>query len=76
MKRINSLFVNVNNEAQVEWWDNIAKFVRVKETIRVVKTDTNETSGYIFRLGHGPVEHLVKHLYNKKFVKNEVYVEL
>ena len=45
--KLNSIYLDLSNSKQVEWWNSISKFVKVKHYTTMVETATNKTVGYI-----------------------------
>lgn len=51
MKKVNSVFIDLRNEEQVKWWNEVArKRVRIVSWHTLVETATNKPVGYIFQI--------------------------
>lgn len=67
----NSIFVDYANEAQLNWWNSVAsKFVKVVNSLVVVRTETNETIGEVNMIEGAWAAHIIK--MNNEFLKDTV----
>lgn len=65
----NSIFVDYANKAQVKWWNSVAsKFVKVANSLEVVKTETKEAIGEIVMIEGPCAAHVIK--MNNEFLKD------
>lgn len=51
MKKVNSIFIDLRNDKQVKWWNEVAsKLVKVVRYDEIVETATGKPVGYIFMI--------------------------
>lgn len=51
MKKNNSIFIDLRNNEQIKWWNEIgSKLVRVVNYTPIIETATNKEVGYIFAI--------------------------
>ena len=68
MKRT-TIYIDVNNKEQVEWWDNKARWlVGIVRYDTIVETATNKIVGIIFTIEGVLTNHVVKK--NNEFLNN------
>lgn len=69
MKKVNSIFIDLRNEEQVKWWNEIgSKLVKIARFHTIVETATNKTVGYVFVIKGMLSKRVIKQ--NLKFLDN------
>ena len=69
MKKVNSIFIDLRNDEQVKWWNEVgSKLVRVVRYNTIVETATDKPVGYIFMIKGLLKGQIIKK--NSKFLVN------
>lgn len=73
MKKINSIFIDLRNAKQVNWWLTKARpKVRVRSFTNIVETATGNKVGVVMRLGGFGARKIIKE--NNKFLGENRHV--
>ena len=73
MKKINSVFIDLRNAEQVNWWlTKTRSKVKVRDFMNIVDTATGNKIGVVMRLGGFGIKKIIKE--NNKFLGENLKV--